>query len=79
MKELEVFSIPLQRQEYDAYVHGEWARVWCRAHRGLWLPAMDRAALVGNYGLVGCCPAILALLAPAQMQQVARSRYSVLV
>ena len=76
MKELKVLSIPLRRQALDAYVHGEWARVWCGAHRGLWLPAIDWAALIGNYGLVRCCPAGLALLAPAQMQQV---RDSVLV
>ena len=51
MKELEVFSIPLRRQVFDAYVHCKRARVWCGAHRELWLPAMDRAALIGNMGL----------------------------
>ena len=58
MKELEVLSIPLRRQWLDAYGSCKRARVWCGAHRGLWLPAMDRAALSGNYGVVRCCPAL---------------------
>ena len=64
-EELEVLAVVLRSQQFDAFTL---AGLGCGAVLIVAMAASDRAALIGNYGVVRCCPAT-PLLAPAQMHQ----------